>query len=248
MATGIDGKSKQNPRFLYSPILLKKWTYRTISYGWASNPYTCRWLWLNITSELYAPIKRAERDSDAKTAKRDVFPGVNRKNASASFSVRCMTMHETEWRSVWTHLQHITSVFRCFLTADNLHARRLLVWYLFTGNLQAQSKSRQIGVVTKLPTSKLKSWARFWQFWTFAWTYQHQVARNVLMLFLTWILHDVEMSPMQYRIDNYGQTLTRCPDTTSCKSVDYRLWWRNFLWFQPGTPNLRKSWTVFSWH
>ncbi|PAU40506.1 hypothetical protein CKF46_31555 [Klebsiella pneumoniae] len=31
---------------------------------------------------LRAPLKRAERDSAANTAKRDVLPGVNRKNAS----------------------------------------------------------------------------------------------------------------------------------------------------------------------
>ncbi len=50
----------------------------------------------NITAVLYAPLKRAERDSDADTPKRDVFPSENRKNASGSFSGHCMTMHETE--------------------------------------------------------------------------------------------------------------------------------------------------------
>lgn len=50
---------------------------------------------------LRAPLKRAERDSAANTAKRDVFPGVNRKNASGSLSAHCIAMHESEWRSVW---------------------------------------------------------------------------------------------------------------------------------------------------
>lgn len=50
----------------------------------------------NITSVLYVPLKRVERDSDAGTAKRNVYPQENRKNASGSFSGRCMTMHETE--------------------------------------------------------------------------------------------------------------------------------------------------------
>ena len=50
----------------------------------------------NITTVLYAPLKCVQRDSDADTAKRDVFPSENRKNASGSFSGNCMTMHETE--------------------------------------------------------------------------------------------------------------------------------------------------------
>ena len=45
---------------------------------------------------LRAPLKRAERDSAANTAKRDVFPGVNRKNASGSLSAHCIAMHESE--------------------------------------------------------------------------------------------------------------------------------------------------------
>ncbi len=45
---------------------------------------------------LRAPQKRAERDSDADTAKRDVFPSENRKNASGSFSAHCIAMHENE--------------------------------------------------------------------------------------------------------------------------------------------------------
>ncbi|MEB6178990.1 hypothetical protein MXF48_25050, partial [Escherichia coli] len=63
---------------------------------------------------LYAPLKRAQRVSGAKTAKRDVFPGANRKNASGTFSARCMTMHETEWRSVWARLMPIRRIFGRF--------------------------------------------------------------------------------------------------------------------------------------
>lgn len=57
--------------------------------GGSSKPF-------NITTILYAPLKRAERDSAANTAKRDVFPGVNRKNASGSLSAHCIAMHESE--------------------------------------------------------------------------------------------------------------------------------------------------------
>ncbi|EFK23271.1 hypothetical protein HMPREF9530_00062 [Escherichia coli MS 21-1] len=46
---------------------------------------------------MYAPLKRAERDSDADTAKRDVLPRKNRKDASGSFSALCIAMHESEW-------------------------------------------------------------------------------------------------------------------------------------------------------
>ncbi|EEV7011182.1 hypothetical protein EIC66_24280 [Escherichia coli] len=60
---------------------------------------------------LYAPLKRAQRDSDAKTVKRDVFPRVNRENASGTFSARCMTMHETEWRSVWARPLSLRLIF-----------------------------------------------------------------------------------------------------------------------------------------
>lgn len=63
---------------------------------------------------LYAPLKRAQRDSGAKTAKRDVSPRVNRKNASGTFSARCMTMHETEWRSVWARLMPVRRIFGRF--------------------------------------------------------------------------------------------------------------------------------------
>ncbi|EOK9370437.1 hypothetical protein PVA62_RS27380, partial [Escherichia coli] len=62
----------------------------------------------------YAPLKRAQRDSGAKTAKIDVFPRVNRKNASGLFSWHCMTMHETEWRSVWARLMPIRRIFGRF--------------------------------------------------------------------------------------------------------------------------------------
>lgn len=45
---------------------------------------------------LRALLKRTERDSDADTAKRDVLPSENRKNASGSFSAHCIAMHENE--------------------------------------------------------------------------------------------------------------------------------------------------------
>ena len=63
---------------------------------------------------LRAPLKRAERDSAANTAKRDVFPGVNRKNAAGSLSAHCIAMHESEWRSVWGLTAFIPSVFDSF--------------------------------------------------------------------------------------------------------------------------------------
>lgn len=73
---------------------------------------------------LYAPLKRAQRDSGAKTVKRDVLPGVNRKNASGLFSARCMTMHETEWQSVWARPLSLRLIFGSFLSVCvTFHAR-----------------------------------------------------------------------------------------------------------------------------
>jgi len=73
---------------------------------------------------LRAPLKHAQRDSDAKTAKRGVFPGLNRKNASGTFSARCMTMHETEWRSVWARPLSLRLIFGSFLSVCvTFHAR-----------------------------------------------------------------------------------------------------------------------------
>ena len=43
-----------------------------------------------------------------------LFPRVNRKNAPESFSARCMTMHETEWRSVWARPVSQRLIFGCF--------------------------------------------------------------------------------------------------------------------------------------
>ncbi|TRS33727.1 hypothetical protein DNP20_24415, partial [Salmonella enterica subsp. enterica serovar Panama] len=63
---------------------------------------------------LRAPQKRAERDSAANTAKIDVFPGVNRKNAAGSLSAHCIAMYESEWRSVWGLTAFIPSVFDSF--------------------------------------------------------------------------------------------------------------------------------------
>ena len=73
---------------------------------------------------LRAPPKRAQRDSGAKTVKRDAFPGVNRKNASGLFSARCMTMHETEWQSVWARQLSLRLIFGSFLSVCvTFHAR-----------------------------------------------------------------------------------------------------------------------------
>ncbi|EAP3100312.1 hypothetical protein DV511_25450 [Salmonella enterica subsp. enterica serovar Enteritidis] len=63
---------------------------------------------------LRAPQKRAERDSAANTAKIDVFPWVNRKNAAGSLSAHCIAMYESEWRSVWGLTAFIPSVFDSF--------------------------------------------------------------------------------------------------------------------------------------
>ncbi|EAA0883215.1 hypothetical protein DLX05_21625 [Shigella sonnei] len=59
------------------------------------------------------PIR--ERDSDADTTKIDVLPRKNRKDASGSFSARCIAMHESEWRSLWELTVFIPSVFNSFL-------------------------------------------------------------------------------------------------------------------------------------
>lgn len=73
---------------------------------------------------LYAPLKRAQRDSGAKTVKRDIFPGVNRKNASGLFSARCMTMHETEWQSIRARPLSLRLIFGSFLSVCvTFHAR-----------------------------------------------------------------------------------------------------------------------------
>ncbi|EFH4405717.1 hypothetical protein F9529_25520 [Escherichia coli] len=73
---------------------------------------------------LRAPPKRTQRDSAAKTVKRDAFPGVNRKNASGLFSARCMTMHETEWQSVWARPLSLRLIFGSFLSVCvTFHAR-----------------------------------------------------------------------------------------------------------------------------
>ncbi|WP_208384766.1 hypothetical protein, partial [Escherichia coli] len=54
--------------------------------------------------------------SDADTAKRDVLPRENRKDASGSFSARCIAMHESEWGSLWELTGFIPSVFDSFLS------------------------------------------------------------------------------------------------------------------------------------
>ncbi len=75
---------------------------------------TCRTIPIYHNVALRAPLKRAERDSATNTAKRDVLPSENRKNASGTFSARCMTMHETEWRSVWARPVSQMLIFGCF--------------------------------------------------------------------------------------------------------------------------------------
>lgn len=85
---------------------------------------TCRTITIYHNVALYAPLKRAQRDSDAKTAKRDAFHRANRKNASGTFSARCMTMHETEWRSVWARPLSLRLIFGSFLSVCvTFHAR-----------------------------------------------------------------------------------------------------------------------------
>ncbi|MCV5289863.1 hypothetical protein OFB97_31490, partial [Escherichia coli] len=61
-----------------------------------------------------APLKLAERDSAANTAKSAVSPSENRKNASGSLSAHCIAMHESEWRSVWARLMPIRRIFGRF--------------------------------------------------------------------------------------------------------------------------------------
>ncbi|EHS2866882.1 MULTISPECIES: hypothetical protein [Enterobacteriaceae] len=88
------------------------------------NFVTCRAIPIYHNVSLRAPLKHAQRDSDAKTAKRGVFPGLNRKNASGTFSARCMTMHETEWRSVWARPLSLRLIFGSFLSVCvTFHAR-----------------------------------------------------------------------------------------------------------------------------
>ncbi|WP_206768280.1 hypothetical protein, partial [Escherichia coli] len=48
------------------------------------------------------PLKRPQSLSDAKNAKRQGNTRVNIKNASESFLARCITMHESDARSVST--------------------------------------------------------------------------------------------------------------------------------------------------
>ena len=63
---------------------------------------------------LRAPLKRAERDSAANTAKRDVFSRGKPENASGSLSAHCIAMHESEWRSVWAHMVPMRHIFGHF--------------------------------------------------------------------------------------------------------------------------------------
>ena len=73
------------------------------------------------------PVKRPQSLSDAKNVKNDVFPRVNRKNASGTFSARCMTMHKTEWRSVWACLMSVSRIFGRFPPENRLYAQRFLI-------------------------------------------------------------------------------------------------------------------------
>lgn len=69
---------------------------------------------------LRAPLKRTERDSDADTAKRDVLPSENRKNASGSFSAHCIAMHENEMTNgLGAYGAHETH-FRTFSVRESL--------------------------------------------------------------------------------------------------------------------------------
>jgi hypothetical protein len=98
---------------------VRKTKVATLPFSWCTHHGGIRQLLpcfrlFTITSVLYAPLKRSQTLSDAKTAKRDVFPRVNRKNASGTFSARCMTMHESDVRSVWAHTVPIRHIFGHF--------------------------------------------------------------------------------------------------------------------------------------
>lgn len=85
---------------------------------------TCRAIPIYHNVSLRAPPKRAQRDSGAKTVKRGFSPWLNRKNASGLFSARCMTMHETEWQSVWARPLSLRLIFGSFLSVCvTFHAR-----------------------------------------------------------------------------------------------------------------------------
>lgn len=113
-AEGAQGKSrdeKKNPYgFFFVPF--HSWCMMISHLKMQQRNHQDSSIYHNVA--LRAPLKRAERDSAADTAKRDVFPGVNRKNASGSFSARRIAMHESEWRSVWAHTVPMRHIFGHF--------------------------------------------------------------------------------------------------------------------------------------
>ena len=73
------------------------------------------------------PVKRSQSLSDAKNVKNDIFPRVNRKNASESFLWACITIHERDARSVWACLMPVSRIFGRFPPENRLYAQRFLI-------------------------------------------------------------------------------------------------------------------------
>ncbi|QAV68672.1 hypothetical protein ETE54_25735 [Escherichia coli] len=70
-----------------------------------------------ITPVVRPPLKRPQSLSGAKNAKRQENTRPNQKNASESFSGRCITMHESDVRSV-----------SCVLNTERLKTTSFLPW------------------------------------------------------------------------------------------------------------------------
>ena len=96
-------------------------------------------------SRCTPPLKRPQSLSGAKNAKRQENTRLNQKNASESFSGRCITMHESDVRSV-----------SCVLNTERLKTTSFLPWCvaLWRGFLFPNFTSRQ--------DKKKPTWGR-WQ-------------------------------------------------------------------------------------
>lgn len=100
------------------PVTTHWWLHPACS-GLPFTAHSVRSIYHNVS--LRAPLKRAERDSAANTAKRDALSSENQKNASGSFSARCIAMHESEWRTVWVHTVPMRHIFRHFQFVNSKH-------------------------------------------------------------------------------------------------------------------------------